>query len=147
MSPGAPSQQPTAAGGSMPPLRLRARAPMVLALHAALLLIACAWSSPSQALQFTRTNYPTGSQPRGVAIGDLNKDGHPDVVTANQGSNTITVYLGNGSGGLGSRADYVVGSGPFSVAIGDLDGDGNPDVVVANLSSSNVSVLRGNGTG
>ena len=34
----------------------------------------------------------------GVIAADFNKDGMLDVVTANRGSNTVTVYMGNGKG-------------------------------------------------
>jgi hypothetical protein len=94
-----------------------------------------------------RTDYGTGSQPRSVALGDLNGDGRLDLVVANQGSNTVSVLLGNGDGSFGARTDYGTGVQPYSVAIGDLNGDSKPDVVVANSGSNTVSVLLGVGDG
>ena len=92
-------------------------------------------------------SFDTGSSPISVAIGDLNGDGRPDLVTANANSNTVSVLLGNGDSTLGPKTDYATGSGPYFVAIGDLHGDGRPDLVTANNNSSTVSVLLGNGDG
>src|SRR5262249_30312525 len=61
--------------------------------------------------------------PISVAIGDLNGDGKPDVVTANDQANTVSVRLGNGDGTLGAKTDFGTGSVPYLVAIGDLNGD------------------------
>src|SRR5207249_4190368 len=91
--------------------------------------------------------YGTGAFPRSVAIGDLNGDDKPDVVVANQYSNTVSVLLGNGDGSLGRKTNYGTGDGPSSVAIGDLNGDGKPDLAVANFRSGTVSVLRNTGGG
>jgi FG-GAP-like repeat/PASTA domain/FG-GAP repeat len=84
-------------------------------------------------------NYVTGGSPNSVAIGDLNSDGTPDLVTANQ--NTVSVLLNRGDGRFQPKRDYgTVGSG--SVAIGDLNGDGAPD-----LATAGVYVLLNRGDG
>ncbi len=66
---------------------------------------------------------------------------------ANQGSNTVSVLLGNGNGTFSTRADYGIGKGPVSVVIGEFYGNGMPDLAVANSVSNMVSVLLGNGDG
>jgi hypothetical protein len=88
-----------------------------------------------------------------VAIGDLNRDRKPDLVSANR-SDSISVFFNNGDGTFRSRVDARAGSGPRSLAIGDLNGDRNPDVVTANTSTAafsgdrdSVSVLRNRGDG
>ena len=88
-----------------------------------------------------------GSSPYSVATGDFNGDGKPDLVTANAGSNSVSVLLGNGDGTFQSAVNYAVGSSPYSVAVGDFNGDSKPDLVTANAGSNNVSVLLGNGDG
>jgi hypothetical protein len=82
-----------------------------------------------------------------VAVGDLSGDGWPDLAVANLGSNTVSVFLGDGAGGFGAGTDFDTGVNPYSVAIGDLSGDGRPDLAVANYGSNSVSVLLGTGAG
>ena len=90
--------------------------------------------------------FPTGVNPYGVAIGDVNGDGKADLVIADGGSDSITVLIGNGQDGFTSRVDIPVGALPYAVALADLDGDGKLDAVVANSDSNSVSVLLGNNT-
>ena len=92
-------------------------------------------------------SFDVGRWPTSVAVGDVNGDGKPDLVAANNSSFTVSVLLGNGDGTFGQRSDYATGWGPSSVAIGDLNGDGKPDLAVTNMNSSSVSVLLGNGDG
>jgi hypothetical protein len=91
-----------------------------------------------------------------VAVGDLNGDGHPDVVVvaANASPSILGVLLGKGDGTFNAPVTYVAGGNSSSaVVIGDVNGDGFLDLVVANESASNssgegdVSVLLGNGNG
>jgi hypothetical protein len=88
-----------------------------------------------------------GNNPYAIATGKLTASGRLDLVTANNGSNTVSVFLGNGDGTVKPAVTYPVGPGPLSVAIADLNGDGKPDLVVANNSGNTLSVLLGNGDG
>lgn len=95
-----------------------------------------------------------------VAIGDVNGDGHPDLVIANEcltGSNcnsgVVSVLLGNGDGTFQPAVSYNAGYVPVAVAMGDVNGDGHLDLIVANqyqcsnCNNGGVSVLLGNGDG
>lgn len=83
-----------------------------------------------------------------IESGDINGDGLADVVTANQGSNNLSVLLNDGRGGfLPAIVSTATGSQPKSVALGDFDGDGKLDAVTANFGSGSMSVLFGNGDG
>ena len=93
-----------------------------------------------------KVDYTVGNSPIYVASGDLDGDGKPDVVTANNNGSNITVYINNRDGTF-TKNTYVTGNIPYSIAIGDVNGDGKNDVVVANFGSNSVSVLLNNGYG
>jgi hypothetical protein len=89
----------------------------------------------------------TISTPRGIEVGDFNKDGNQDLAFTSEGSGNVTISLGNGNGVFGSFTSFSVGSNPFSIALGDFNKDGNQDLVTANVASNNISILSGNGSG
>ncbi|MGD0947494.1 MAG: FG-GAP-like repeat-containing protein [Candidatus Binatia bacterium] len=93
---------------------------------------------------------PNGGQPVAIAVGDLNKDGHLDIVVANQATDNIGVFLGQPDGTFqlqGLFASGTANSSPNGVALLDANGDGKLDVAVSNRLSFDVSVLLGDGTG
>jgi hypothetical protein len=87
-----------------------------------------------------------GDNPRQLAVGDVDLDGLPDVVTSN-GSGTITVLHSAGDGTWSLVQNFPAGPSPDALAIGDVTGDGLPDVVVAERFSGQIAVLRGTGSG
>ncbi|WP_341882119.1 FG-GAP-like repeat-containing protein [Synechococcus sp. UW140] len=99
-------------------------------------------SSPQQ-------TFTTETGPFSVALGDVNGDGELDIITANFGSNSTSVLLGNGNGTFQTQATFATGRSPRSVTLGDVNGDGTLDIVTANSNfiSPNASVLLGNGNG
>jgi uncharacterized repeat protein (TIGR01451 family) len=93
-----------------------------------------------------------GKGPQSIAAGDFNGDGIQDLAIANNQDGTVTVLLGNGSGGFSQAPGSPVAAGPLptSVAVGDFNGDGIPDLAVADNYRGNileVSILLGNGQG
>jgi hypothetical protein len=97
------------------------------------------------------TNYATGPghpNDRTVAIGDLDNDGKPDIVTVNNYDNTLSVLLGDGAGGFGPNTVFTPGvNQPGAVALGDVNRDGKLDVAVPSSYGSHVAVLLGDGAG
>jgi len=95
-----------------------------------------------------QTNFPAHT-PAALAIGDFNRDGKLDLVTANSGTANVSVFLGDGTGAfaLASLSPFAAGTTPAAVAIGDFNRDGIPDLAVANSGGGNVSIFIGNGDG
>jgi hypothetical protein len=81
-----------------------------------------------------------GSATESVAIADVNGDGKPDLIVADQGCVTCgdgsaSVLLGNGDGTFQPGVPYDSG-GRFTnfVAVADVNGDGKPDLITVNYS-------------
>ncbi|HWS90296.1 MAG TPA: VCBS repeat-containing protein [Pyrinomonadaceae bacterium] len=93
--------------------------------------------------------FAVGRAPYPHAVGDVNRDGRPDIVTPNVGSNDVTVLLGDGRGGFKGAANspYAVAGRPYYVAVGDVSGDGNPDLVTTHDDVSLITTLLGDGRG
>jgi hypothetical protein len=84
-----------------------------------------------------------GNYPSNIAVGDIDGDGYPDLITASTGAQILSVFRNTSTLGtisFASRVDIsVVCAG---MAIGDIDGDGKPDIVVSNPQAGKVSILR-----
>ncbi len=94
--------------------------------------------------------YPSGvvtAASDGIAIGQLDGSGPPDLAVANLNDNTVSGLPGIGSGAFGPYTSYAVGLDPYWVAIGDFNGDGNSDIATADYGSNAVSVLIADGLG
>jgi hypothetical protein len=108
--------------------------------------------------------YATGPTPLRIATGDLNRDGHPDIVTANNGAfdyathtfsrTGLSVFLGHGDGSFAPAVEYLFSDFPDGgalsrargVAIGDVNGDGLPDLAAVG-GDDRVAVWLGAGGG
>ncbi len=93
---------------------------------------------------------PAGFQPAGILAEDLNGDSHIDLAVADEGNNSVSVFLGNGDGTFQPRVDYATGNSPVYVAAADFNGDGIMDLAVANNgaptatnSGNSVTILLG----
>ena len=76
---------------------------------------------------------------------DLNGDGRPELIVANFGDKSVSVFPNRGEGSFGPKRDYKVGAAPVGVAAGDLNSDRKPDLVVTYADT--VSTLLNNGAG
>ena len=81
----------------------------------------------------------------GVVLADFNGDTKLDIAAANQDTNTVAIFRGNGDGFFVPMPSLGAGTLPAIMAAADFDSDGDLDLAVVNQTSTNVSILRGNG--
>ncbi|RCJ15226.1 hypothetical protein A6S26_07810 [Nostoc sp. ATCC 43529] len=112
-----------------------------------------AYSSNAEiaSISIIHNTYDVGLRPYSIVVGDFDKDGKTDLVTANKSSQTVSVLLGNGDGTFKSASTFSTvgfnGLSPSSVAVADFNKDGKLDLVTANSVSNNISLLLGKGDG
>lgn len=96
--------------------------------------------------------------PVSIAVGDLNGDGIPDLVTGNfllyfgaaqyvVGSPSLTTLLGKGDGTFNVNFCQTSPSEPHNLLIADFNGDGIPDVSGDGPFGSGLSIVLGKGDG
>jgi hypothetical protein len=100
-------------------------------------------------------SYNIGSQPSpaasnvsadGVATGDFNGDGLPDLAVVHTVDHTVNILMNNGDGTFKPAVSYQTGNtGPIWVTVADFTDTGNLDLAV--LGGGSVSILLGNGDG
>ena len=93
--------------------------------------------------------HAVGSNPVSIAAADWSHDGIPDLAVANQGSNDVSVLVGDAAGGFAPApgSPLSVCAGPVSVAAGDLNGDSIPDLLVSCADVGIVDEWFGTGGG
>lgn len=125
------------------------RFPPLLLVALAAFTPGTACAQPAGRLEFTTSSIPVGRQPADVAIGDVDGDRNPDVVTANGGSRDLSVLLGDGLGGFRPAPGSPIGLGfpAHLVVVADFDRDGKADLAVTEHDSNDVVLLRGAGGG
>lgn len=89
--------------------------------------------------------------PECVVAEDVDGDGDRDIISANPGSGTLTIFINDGLGQFPSPPIVLEGAGssalddPRSVVVADIDSDGEMDLVTADFFAENLVVFYGNG--
>jgi hypothetical protein len=98
-------------------------------------------------LSFRNLQLRVDTGPFYMCSGDFNGDGRPDLLTANQGTATLSTVLSNGDGGFARSISTRVGFAPRSLAVADFDGDGDTDAAVAAEGGNLVKLAMNDGGG
>lgn len=87
---------------------------------------------------FTRTSYPDTGAPVDMFVADVNHDGLDDVVTVNNQSSLVSVFInqGNGTFSPSGPATFPTASRPVAVVVVDLNNDGFPDIATVSCDTS-----------
>lgn len=87
----------------------------------------------------------------GLAVGDFNGDGKPDVAVTDNGNKAVVVYLNNGTGSFSAPISTTIqmsALGPGSIVAGDFNEDGKQDLIVGTIAGPQADIfLAGNGDG
>jgi hypothetical protein len=79
------------------------------------------------------------SGPYYLTIGDFNRDGNLDIISANNGNATVGVLLGTGTGTFGAATYYQTGSNAIFANVGDINGDDRVDITA--VTTNGLAVL------
>lgn len=86
--------------------------------------------------------------PHAIATLDVDGDGDPDIVNANQGDNRLALMINNGAGVFGAPSFFEGGvDGEYGMAAADMNNDGIADLVVGGNGGNEIRALLGNGNG
>jgi AbrB family looped-hinge helix DNA binding protein len=96
-----------------------------------------------------KVDYATETFAVGIAMGDLNGDGKPDLAVGNVffSAPRVAIYMNNGDGTFAARVTYVTGGlFPESLSMSDVNGDGKLDLLTGNRTNAGVWLNNGDGT-
>ncbi|HTF89052.1 MAG TPA: VCBS repeat-containing protein [Planctomycetota bacterium] len=92
--------------------------------------------------------YPAVDGPFGSTLADVNADGKLDYFVVNNFADSVSIFLGTGTGLFNAQPPVAVGAGaPRALAVAELNGDNKPDLITVNSSNDVVAVLFGDGLG
>jgi hypothetical protein len=102
---------------------------------------------PGELCYLPRVGYPSHIHPCGVALADVDNDGHTDMVATNDVVSQISVIRNAGALSFGAPIPIEVGAMPVMSTLADIDNDGDLDIATTNNTSNKIRVTLGHGDG
>ncbi|MGB2714266.1 MAG: VCBS repeat-containing protein [Vicinamibacterales bacterium] len=90
-----------------------------------------------------RSPFDLGNKAWYVALADLNRDRHLDVVAAAETGLRVMIGDGHGNFTPASGSPFATGKGTWRLASADVNADGKPDIAASNLESASLSLFLG----
>jgi hypothetical protein len=85
--------------------------------------------------------FEAGKIPNRIAIGDVNGDNVNDIVTTDNDSNKIYLFLANKNGSISPGKAVSVGNHPKGIAVAALNGDKKSDIVICNQLDNDITII------
>jgi hypothetical protein len=117
----------------------------------ALSALGCAIEGPEEPILSPASPVPVGRGAGALALVDVDRDGHLDIVSKYLLTRNVALHLGDGRGHFASAPASPVNLvyEPGAMAVADLNGDGAVDLVIASRDAAHedIHVLPGDGRG
>ncbi|QXV63636.1 VCBS repeat-containing protein [Mucilaginibacter sp. 21P] len=92
--------------------------------------------------------FTTGSEPMGIALGDIDGDQKTDLITTNYNAKSVSVLRNTSTSGsittssFAAKVDFPTGEIPVAASVADLDADKFPDIVTACYGDNSIVILH-----
>src|ERR687893_366368 len=120
----------------------------LLSLLTLFVLVAAAPAYASPLLETPVSQLTLASAPQSIVATDVNRDGRPDLVTADASGSTGSVLITSTAGAPQAPTSVNLGgSTPRGLTTGNADADGDVDLFVASASEAGFRVIPGSAAG
>ncbi len=103
-------------------------------------------SAPANANFVEQSRISVGRWPQALVLCDVDDDGDLDIAAVNQGSDSATLLMNEGSFRF-KRIDYRATGEPSNIFPADIDRDGDIDLLIPKAASNEISTFLNDGTG